>query len=1079
MWNYVVSAHKPTCVTHSVVGHFTSPSTLNLIISKTTRIEVHSITPDGLQPMLDFGIYGRISSLQLYRPPGSQQDFLFILTQRHQFCVLSYNSQNGQIITQFTGDVQDRIARESWGGQIAVIDPDCRLIGLHMYDGLFKIIPIDSKGQLKDAVNIRLEENHVIDMKFLVNQATPLISILYKDQNGEKQLKTYEISLKDKSFPKVVWSQSNLKEASMLIPVPAPLGGVLIISTETITYQNGEKVISVAMNPCVIRTYEKIDPNGSRYLLGDQNGTLCILLLDHDGHNLRNLKLEYVGETNIPSTISYLDNGVVYIGSTFGDSQLIKLNDQKNEDNSYIEVIDSYTSLGPITDFCVVDLERQGQGQIVTCSGAFKNGSLRVVRNGIGINEQAQVGLPGIKGMWSLRPSTATEFDKYIVLSFIGETRVLAMSDEELEETEVPGFSSDEQTIYCKNVVNDQLVQITSQSVNLVNSSTLQLVTKWKSPSKINVASCTSNQIVLGIGGGVLIYLEVQGNQLKEISKVTLEHDISCVNINPLGEGNHSSSICAVGMWTDFSVRILEVPSLKQLHKQDLGGEIIARSLLLITFEGIHYLLCGLGDGNLFSFVLHPKNFEFSEKKKISLGTQPITLNTFQSNRSVHVFAASDRPTVIYSSNKKLLFSNVNLKDVNFMCPFNSENFPESLAIASEEFLSIGTIDEIQKLHIRTIALNETPRRISHQPSTNNFLIITVKTNQSEENGFVKLMDDQTFEITDCFDLKKSELPCSTISCSFLEDDSPYFVVGTSFIYPTETDPTRGRILIFQVIDTKLKLVSEMETKGVVYALSSFNGRLLAGINSKVHLFNWIDQDGSKQLVQECVHSGHILALYLASRGEFIVVGDLMKSISLLLYKPDSHVIEEIARDYNSNWMSAVEILDEDIYIGAENSYNLFTVKRNAEATTDEDRAKLDVVGLYHLGDFVNKFQHGSLVMKLPDSEAIKIDTMIFGTVGGAIGVIASIPADFFSFLSKVQENLNKVVKGIGGFKHEAWRSFSNERKTLECRNFLDGDLIETFLELKPEDMKEVVKGLNISVEELSKKIELLQRAIH
>jgi Mono-functional DNA-alkylating methyl methanesulfonate N-term len=53
-----------------------------------------------------------------------------------------------------------------------------------------------------------------------------------------------------------------------------------------------------------------------------------------------------------------------------------------------VEVLDKYVNLGPITDFCVVDLERQGQGQVVTCSGAYKDGSLRVVRNGIGINEQ-------------------------------------------------------------------------------------------------------------------------------------------------------------------------------------------------------------------------------------------------------------------------------------------------------------------------------------------------------------------------------------------------------------------------------------------------------------------------------------------------------------------------------------------------------------------------------------------------------------------------------------------------------------------------------------------------------------------
>jgi len=49
-------------------------------------------------------------------------------------------------------------------------------------------------------------------------------------------------------------------------------------------------------------------------------------------------------------------------------------------------------------------------------------------------------------------------------------------------------------------------------------------------------------------------------------------------------------------------------------------------------------------------------------------------------------------------------------------------------------------------------------------------------------------------------------------------------------------------------------------------------------------------------------------------------------------YKLVEQSIEEIARDYNPNWMVAVEVLDDDTYIGAENSYNIFTVKRNSDA---------------------------------------------------------------------------------------------------------------------------------------------------
>ena len=61
-------------------------------------------------------------------------------------------------------------------------------------------------------------------------------------------------------------------------------------------------------------------------------------------------------------------------------------------------------------------------------------------------------------------------------------------------------------------------------------------------------------------------------------------------------------------------------------------------------------------------------------------------------------------------------------------------------------------------------------------------------------------------------------------------------------------------------------------------------------------------------------------------------VGDIMKSIQLLVYKPEEGSIEVRARDYHSNWMTAVEVLDDDTYLGAENSFNLFTVRKNSEA---------------------------------------------------------------------------------------------------------------------------------------------------
>ncbi|KAL5229399.1 hypothetical protein ABZP36_028175 [Zizania latifolia] len=141
VWNYVVTAHKPTSVTHSCVGNFTSPHQLNLIVAKCTRIEIHLLTPQGLQPMVDVPIYGRIATLELLWPHNDGRCF------RSHW--LPYR--------QWTGMQLPLLCRS-----IGIIDPDCRLIGLHLYDGLFKVIPFDNKGQLKEAFNIRYQDGECI-----------------------------------------------------------------------------------------------------------------------------------------------------------------------------------------------------------------------------------------------------------------------------------------------------------------------------------------------------------------------------------------------------------------------------------------------------------------------------------------------------------------------------------------------------------------------------------------------------------------------------------------------------------------------------------------------------------------------------------------------------------------------------------------------------------------------------------------------------------------------------------------------------------------------------------------------------
>lgn len=120
-------------------------------------------------------------------------------------------------------------------------------------------------------------------------------------------------------------------------------------------------------------------------------------------------------------------------------------------------------------------------------------------------------------------------------------------------------------------------------------------------------------------------------------------------------------------------------------------------------------------------------------------------------------------------------------------------------------------------------------------------------------------------------------------------------------------------------------------------------------------------------------------------------------------------------------------------------------------------------VGQFHLGDMVNVFRHGSLVMQnLGESSTPTLGCVLFGTVSGAIGLVTQIPFVFYEFLRNMEDRLNSVIKSVGKIEHNFWRSFNTELKIEQCEGFIDGDLIESFLDLSHDKMAEVAMSLMV-----------------
>lgn len=481
---------------------------------------------------------------------------------------------------------------------------------------------------------------------------------------------------------------------------------------------------------------------------------------------------------------------------------------------------------------------------------------------------------------------------------------------------------------------------------------------------------------------------------------------------------------------------------------------------------------------------------------------------------------------------------------VNVASPFHSSllfdtSSPRnySLCISDDSMLRLGMIDDIQKLHVTTHKLGMPPRRVTYDENSRLLCVGCIDNGVSGSNrngetnmgNCIRFFDDSTFEEIDRFDLNPYELILSMV-CTRLKvvnDESPsddvnesesqdmyrpFLVIGTAYGYPEEDEPSRGRIIVLKcsvdsnsnAFSRKVKQVAEVEVKGGVYSISPFyDGSILASINSKTRLCRLIGGSNTNDALDLKIvgagHHGHLMSLHVRSlapdqagfsdtkREQLAIIGDMVRSISVVKYYPEFQTLEEIARDFNQNWMTAIEMLTDDVYLGAENFNNIFALRRNPHSSSEEIRCRLDTVGLFNLGEMINKFMRGSLVVlnnssaaasNAPESHATdsicddgKVggrklalgigSRTLFATVDGTLGAIIGLDSRSIAFFSALQRAMVRIVNPVGNLKHGDFRSHRGQRSRQASRGFIDGDLVESFSELDPVTMDIIVKDMN------------------
>jgi DNA damage-binding protein 1 len=997
-------------------------------------------------------VYGTISMLQRLRPRDSPTDLLFVGTDRFQFFTVAWNPETQQLDTlQTIEDAAEKHLRDSQSQDRCLVDPSGKYMAMHLWEGVLTIMRLPTRRgmtlRLELMEQVRLTELFIKASTFLYTETGhPKIAFLYQtdSESQDSKLATYRLTSDDKDAHASKFDPLKDREMSMdipdsgaalLIPVAykeskrhnvrhrpaakAHLGGLIVVGETRILYIDDvtkATVESALTEASIFVAWAEYD--STHFFVSDDYGNLYMLTIFCNEEVVTKMDMTRMGRTSRASALVYLGNEMLFVGSHYGDSQIWKIDFCPSEDQ-YLQLVQVITNIGPILDFAVMDMGNRegddqlgneyssGQARIVTGSGAYRDGTLRSVRSGVGLDDIGILAdIEGVRDLFSLKSHGSQKIDT-LLASFLTETRIFRFDDDgEAEEVEAfNGFVLGHQTLLAANVPGARHLQVTTAGVLLVDADSGVAVASWEPPNSQTITSASANDkwLLISVDGKALVTLNILNDlQVTQRKDIDGTEQISCVHVSP-----NLEDVGVVGFWSSGSISLLDLTTLDDIRSVSLrkGGDSasIPRDIVLaqVIPPGIAgpTLFIAMEDGNVITFSVTPSDLSLSSRKSVVLGIRQARFHLIsRSADTYNIFATSEHPSLIYATEGRIVYSAVTAEDATCVSPFDTEAFPDCVALATDSQLKIARIDDERRTHVRPLVMGEMIRRIAYSPSEKVFGLGCIRRElvRGEEviQGSFKLVDEVIFDKLGKPFLLESvsalELVESVI-CAELPDSHgnmvDRFIVGTSFQPDPDMDSdsnVRGRILVLGVdSDRSPYLIMSHELKGACRCLGVMDGKIVAGLSKTIVISEYRELSTiSGVLVRLASYRPATYPVDLTINGNIIAVADLMKSLSLVEFVPSQDGSEpqlvELARHYQSAWGTAVCHVDGESWLEADAQGNLMILRRNPAGVTLEDRRRMEMTSEMNLGEMVNKIRKISVATS---PNALIIPKAFLGTV--------------------------------------------------------------------------------------------------
>ncbi|KAG8381459.1 hypothetical protein BUALT_Bualt06G0124100 [Buddleja alternifolia] len=261
--------------------------------------------------------------------------------------------------------------------------------------------------------------------------------------------------------------------------------------------------------------------------------------------------------------------------------------------------------------------------------------------------------------------------------------------------------------------------------------------------------------------------------------------------------------------------------------------------------------------------------------------------------------------------------------------------------------------------------------------------------------------------------------------------------IGTAYVQGEDV-AARGRVLLYSVEmnsdngQAKVSEVYSKELKGAISALASLQGHLLIASGPKIILHKWTGSELNGVAFYD-VPPLYVVSLNIVKN--FILLGDIHKSIYFLSWKEQGSQLNLLAKDFGSLDCLATEFLIDGSTLSltvSDDQKNVQIFYYAPKMSESWKGQKLLSRAEFHVGAHITKFLRLQLLPTSADrtaSDKTNRFGLLFGTLDGSIGCIAPLDELTFRRLQSLQKKLVDAVSHVAGLNPRSFRHFHSNGK--------------------------------------------------